>query len=191
MAWLTDKELNKLSFRKLGRNVRISDKAAIYNTDTIEIGDNTRIDDFCVVSGKVSLGRNVHIAVFCNIAGGTKGITIGDFSGVAYGCHIFSQSDDYTGLTLTNPTVPVEYKQERKEKIVIGRHCIIGAASLVFPGVVMDEGCSLGAMSMLTKSTEPWSIYFGIPAKKIKIRKKNLLNLEKAYLASERDNNEA
>lgn len=188
MAWLTQVELEQLSFKKLGRNVKISDKAALYNTELWEIGDNVRIDDFCVVSGKVAFGRNVHIAIFCNIAGGTEGITFDDFSGLAYGCHVFAQSDDYTGLTLTNPTVPGDYKKERKEKIHIGRHCIVGTNSLIFPGVVMAEGCSLGAMSMLTKSTEPWTMYFGIPAKEVKKRKKNMLELEKQYLESDKNN---
>ncbi len=182
MAFLSEDQLREMSFGKLGRNVRISTKASIYGADQMEIGDNTRIDDFCVVSGKVSFGRNVHVAVHCTIAGGTVGIAFDDFSGLAYGCRVFSQSDDYTGRTLTNPTVPAEYKQERKAAIHIGRHCIVGANSLIFPGVTMAEGCSLGAMSMLTKSTEPWSVYFGIPAKKIKDRKKDLLALEKMYL---------
>lgn len=175
-----------MSFRKLGRNVRISDKASIYNMDQIEIGDNSRIDDFCVVSGKVKIGRNVHVAVFCNVAGGTEGVTLEDFSGLAYGCHVFSQSDDYSGLSMTNPTVPAQYKKETKRAVSIGRHCIVGAKSLVFPGVRMAEGCSLGAMSMLTKSTEPWSVYFGIPAKKIKNRRQDLLQMEKTYLLAER-----
>lgn len=174
-----------MSFKKLGRNVRISEKASIYNADQIEIGDHSRIDDFCVISGKVKIGRNVHIAIFCNVAGGTEGVVLEDFVGLAYGCHVFSQSDDYNGLTLTNPTVPAEYKKEKKAKVHIGKHCIVGTNSLIFPGVTLAEGCSLGALSMLTKSTEAWGVYFGIPAKKIKERKRDLLELEKAYLRSD------
>ena len=185
MSWLSSDQLKSMSFKKLGENIKISDKAAIYKTDEIELGDNTRIDDFCVVSGKVSMGRNVHIAVFCNIAGGSEGIRFDDFAGLAYGCHVFSQSDDYTGLTLTNPTVPSAFKKEWKERVHIGRHCIVGTKSVIFPGVVMAEGCSLGAMSLLTESTEPWSIYFGIPARKIRSRKKDMLILEEHYLRDE------
>ncbi len=185
MAYLTSKQLLQLGFKKLGKNVHISDKASIYNADQIEIGDHSRIDDFCVISGKISLGRNVHIAVFCNLAGGTEGIFVDDFAGISYGSHVFSQSDDYTGVALTGPTIPAEYKKETKAKVQIGRHCIVGTRTVIFPGVSMAEGCSLGAMSLLTKSTEPWSIYIGIPAKKIKERKKDLLELEKAYLSSE------
>lgn len=185
MAFLSVEQLASLGFKKLGKNVRISDKASIYNHDQIEIGDHSRVDDFCVVSGKVTIGRNVHIAIFCNIAGGTEGITFDDFSGLAYGCHVFSQSDDYTGLTLTNPTVPAQYKKEKKARIHIGRHCIVGTNSLIFPGVTMAEGCSLGAMSMLLKSTDPWGIYVGVPARRIKDRNRDLLELEYIYLKSE------
>lgn len=182
MGWLSYDQLISMCFKRIGKNVKLSDRAVIYNPEEIELGDNTRIDDFCVVSGKVSFGRNVHVAVFCNIAGGSEGVSFGDFAGLAYGCHVFSQSDDYSGQTLTNPTVPKKFKNEKKNKVQIGRHCIVGANSLIFPGVHMAEGCSLGAMSLLTKSTDPWSIYCGIPAKKIGKRKKDLLLLEAKYL---------
>jgi galactoside O-acetyltransferase len=185
MAFLKQDQLERMGFKSLGKNVRISDKASLYNPEQMEIGDHSRIDDFCVVSGKVTMGRNVHIAVFCNETGGEKGITFGDFSGLAYACHVFTQSDDYGGETLTNPTVPDQYKRETKAAIVIGRHSIVGTNSLVFPGVILAEGTSVGAHSMVTKSTEEWSIYFGTPAKRIKARKRELLTLEADYLASE------
>lgn len=182
MAFLTEAQLREIGFKHLGVNVRISDKASIYNADQIEIGDNSRIDDFCVISGNVTIGRNVHIAVFCNVAGGEKGIVFEDFAGLAYGCHVFSQSDDYSGRSLTNPTVPDQYKFETKAPILIGRHCIVGTSSIILPGVALAEGTSVGAMSMVMKSTEPWSIYFGVPAKKIKNRQRDLLEFEKQYL---------
>ncbi len=188
MAYLDSAQLEAMGFKALGKNVKISDKASIYDPEQIEIGDHSRIDDFCLLSGKITLGRNVHIAAFCNLAGGEKGITMEDFSGLAYGCHVFTQSDDYGGSTLTNPTVPDQYKRELKKPIVIGRHGIVGTSSLIFPGVVLAEGTSVGAHSMVTKSTEEWSIYFGNPAKRLKPRKRKLLELETEYLAAE--NNE-
>lgn len=182
MAYLTPAQISRLGLKFVGSNVRISDRAAIHNADRLEIGDNSRIDDFCVVSGLVQLGKNVHIAVFCNVAGGTEGIFFGDFSGLAYGCHLFSQSDDYSGKTLTNPTVPDIFKSETKKAISVGRHCIVGTSSIVFPGVNLGEGCAVGALSMVTKSTEEWTVYSGIPAKKIMRRRKDLLELERQYL---------
>ena len=184
MAFLSRRQLTKMKFRHLGRKIKISDKASIHNPEFIEIGDFSRIDDFCVISGNVRIGRNVHIAVFCNVAGGEPGVTLEDFSGLAYGCHVFSQSDDYSGTSLTNPTIPDCYKREKKAAVIIKRHSIVGVCSIIMPGVTLEEGTAVGAMSMVTKSTSPWSIYFGIPAKKIKIRSRDLLALESRYLAS-------
>ena len=185
MPYLTEQELSEMGFRYLGKNVKISDKASIYNAGDIEVGDNSRIDDFCMISGKMVIGRNVHVAVFCNIAGGEQGVSMEDFSGLAYGCHVFSQSDDYSGRSLTNPTVPDEYKLETKAPVRLGRHVIVGTCSVILPGVTIEEGTSVGAMSMVVKSTLPWSVYFGVPAKKIKDRSRDLLDLEKAYLLRE------
>lgn len=75
MAFRIQQELDAMGFKHLGRHVQISDKASIYNPDQIEIGDHSRIDDFCVFSGRATIGRNVHIAVFCNVAGGEPCIT--------------------------------------------------------------------------------------------------------------------
>lgn len=184
MAFLSRDQLEAMGFQSLGRDVKISDKASIHNPEQTAIGDFSRIDDFCVLSGRITIGNNVHIAVFCNVAGGVMGVTLHDFVGLAYGCHVFSQSDDYTGRTMTNPTIPAVYKKELKKAVVIERHAIIGTHSLVFPGVTVAEGTAVGAMTMVTRSTKPWSVYHGVPAKRLKARKMDLLALEKQYLAS-------
>ncbi|WP_350601213.1 acyltransferase [Pseudomonas sp. 65/3-MNA-CIBAN-0223] len=182
MSYYREDQLFLMGFKKLGKNVKISDKASIYNIDEVEVGDNSRIDDFCVISGKVTIGKFVHIAPFCLVAGGEQGIFMDDFSGLAYKVQVFTQSDDYTGKTLTNPTVPAKYKSEIKKKVHLGRHVIIGAGSIVFPGVTLAEGCSVGAMTLVSKSTLPWGIYVGNPARRVKERKKDLLTLEKQFL---------
>ncbi|WP_245150942.1 acyltransferase [Pseudomonas fluorescens] len=50
------------------------------------------------------------------------------------------------------------------------------------PGVTIKEGCSVGAMALVTKSTDPWGIYAGIPAVRMKERKQGLLDLERQFL---------
>ncbi len=182
MAYYSDAELQQLGFKHLGKNVKISTKASIYNADQIEIGDHSRIDDFCVISGKVTIGKHVHLAPFCLVAGGEKGIRIDDFAGMAYHAQIFSQSDDYSGRTLTNPTIPARYKAEKKASSALGRHVIVGAGSIIFPGVEIAEGCAVGAMTLVTHSTQPWGIYVGNPARRIKDRKQDLLQLEAQFL---------
>lgn len=182
MAYLTESQLKDLGFKALGINVKISDSSKIYNADQIEIGDNSRIDDFCVLSGKIKIGRNVFMGVNGNLAGGVNGIELADFVTMAYYVNLFTQSDDYLGETLTNSTIPREYKKEKFGSLKIGRHVIIGSNSLVMPDAHIAEGCSIGAMSLVTKPTEEWGIYVGVPAKRVKERKRDLLELEKQYL---------
>jgi len=183
MAYYSEEELKNMGIRFIGKNVKISTKASLYFCDQIEIGDNSRIDDFCIVSGKVKIGRNVHITPFCLLDAGDITIVIEDFSTLAYRVTIFTRSDDYSGETLTNSTIPLKYRfKTKKEPVIIKKQSIIGAGSIIFPGVTLEEGTSIGAMSLVTKSTQPWSIYFGIPAKKIKDRMKLLLEQEKEYL---------
>ena len=182
MSYYSIDELKKIGFKSIGKNVKISTKASIYEPEKIEINNNSRIDDFCLLSGKISIGKFVHIAPYCNLAGGEKGIIIEDFSGLAYGVHVFTQSDDYSGKTMTNPNIPERYKSIKKNTIFIRRHTIVGAGSIIMPGVELREGTSVGAMSLVRKSTEEWSIYVGNPAKKIKNRSRELLKLEKEFL---------
>jgi acetyltransferase-like isoleucine patch superfamily enzyme len=182
MPYYSTEELASLKFKHIGKNVKISTKASIYNCELIEIGDHSRIDDFCVISGKVHIGRNVHIAPYCLVAGGELGVAIEDFAGLAYHVLVFSQSDDYSGMTMTNPTVPSQYKNEFKKEVIIRRHSIVGAGSIILPGVCLAEGTSVGAMSLVRKSTEPWSVNLGNPARKIKNRSRELLKQESRYL---------
>lgn len=186
MAYYTEDQLIRMGFKSLGKGVKISDRAAIYNHEQIEVGDFSRIDDFCVISGVVKIGNYVHVAPHCLIAGGIEGVVMEDFSGLAYYAQVFSQSDDYSGLTLTNPTVSSKYKMEKKASVYIGRHVIVGAGSIIMPGVYLAEGCSVGALTLVNKTTEPWGIYAGNPARRIKERKRDLLVLEEKFLKEQK-----
>lgn len=185
MAYLTSSQLADLGFKSIGKAVKVSSQASIYNADQIEIGDYSRIDDFCVVSGKVTIGRNVHITPHCLVAGGEKGITMEDFSALAYGVKIFTQSDDYSGGYMTNPTVPSRYTKPTKRQVVIGRHAIVGTNSVILPGSIIKEGVSVGAVSLVQGLLRPWAIYTGNPVTFVRERKKDLLLLESEYLTSQ------
>ncbi|CDZ77503.1 dTDP-3-amino-3,6-dideoxy-alpha-D-galactopyranose 3-N-acetyltransferase [Legionella massiliensis] len=182
MGYLPRSALEELGFKYLGQEVKISDSAKIYNADQIMIGDNSRIDDFCVLSGKLELGRNVFMGVHGNLAGGIHGIKLADFVTMAYYVNLFTQSDDYYGHSLTNSTIPRKYKQEKFGRLEVGKHAIIGSNSVIMPDAHIAEGCAIGAMSLVTKPTEPWGIYRGIPAKRVKERERDLLKLEQLYL---------
>ncbi len=187
MAYLGEEELLAIGFRALGENVKISDKASIYNPEMIELGDHSRIDDFCVVSGKVVIGRYCHITPHCLVAGGSPGITFSDFCTLAYGVQVFAQTDDYSGRSMVNSLIPKEFKNEYCAGVFLEKQVIIGAGSVVFPGVLIREGCSVGAMTLVNKSTQPWGIYAGRPARRIKDRRKDLLKLEAQFLKGQEE----
>ncbi len=184
MAYYTDIELKEIGFKYIGTNVRLSKTTSIYNPEKMIIGNNCKIDDFCILSGKIELGNNIHISVYCHVAGGDEGIYMEDFSGLSHYVNIFTRSDDYSGRFLTNPTVPDEYKNIKKGSVTIKKHGIIGCNSVIFPGVIIEEGVAVGAMSLVNKPTIPWKTYIGIPAKSVGDRSKALLELEKKYIQS-------
>ncbi len=181
-SFYNQEELEKIGFNKIGKNVLISKKASIYGAKNISIGNNVRIDDFCILSGKINLGNYIHIAAYSALFGGKKGIEIGDFSGLSSRVTIYSVSDDYSGNYLTNPTIDAKYSNIAEERVEIQKHVIVGASSVILPGVILKEGVAVGAMSLITKNAEEWTVVSGIPAKFLKNRSKELLNLEKKFL---------
>ncbi|MBU1158558.1 MAG: acyltransferase [Candidatus Thermoplasmatota archaeon] len=176
-TFYTATEMKDLGLKEYGDDVRISRKSSIYNPDKVSIGDNVRIDDFTVLSGLVTLGSYIHIAAYTAVYG-QNGVVMDDFSGLSARVLVYSTSDDYSGEWMTNPTVPAEYKREVAGAVRLGRHSIVGAGSIVMPGVQIGEGAAVGAMSLVTKNLDPWTIYWGIPCKAGKPRNMNALELE-------------
>lgn len=181
-SFYTNAELSKIGFSSFGKNVKISKKSSIYGAENISIGDSVRIDDFCILTGKISVGNYVHIAAYTALYGGDKGITIQDFANISSKIAIYSVSDDYSGETMTNPMIPVKFKKVKSEEVVIERHVIIGSGCVILPGVVLKEGSSFGAMTLINRNSDLWSINAGIPFKKIRERSKDLLLLEKEFI---------
>ncbi|MCX6113442.1 MAG: acyltransferase [Proteobacteria bacterium] len=182
--FLTENDLSDFGFRKLGKNVRISEDVRIYGPENISIGDNVRIHDFATLSavnGFINIGSYIIITRGCNLSG-TFGITMHDFSSMAANTVVYSGSDDYSGRYMTGQLLPKEYTNVIGGPVVIGRHVIIGSASTIIGKVEIAEGCSIGAMSLVIKDTDPWGIYVGIPAKRVKDRQRDLLELEKKFL---------
>lgn len=177
MAFLTEQQLSTMGFAELGSNVLISDKASIYGASRIKIGNNVRIDDFCVLSageGGIEIGSYIHIAVYSSLIGAGK-ITLADFVNISSKVAVYSSNDDYSGEYMTNPMVPVEYTNVTHADVYLGKHVIIGSGSVVLPGVTLHEGVAVGALSMITKDCESFGVYAGVPAIKIKDRSQELL----------------
>ena len=180
-SFYTEKELLQIGFKSIGKGVLISHKASIYNAENICIGNNVRIDDFCILSGHIIIGNNVHIAASVFLFGGDTGIVINDFVGISSRCVVYAESDDYAGTAMTNPTLPDKYRNIYKGTVIFEKHTIIGSGCTVLPGVVIKEGTSVGSMSLINKSLDSWGMYVGIPCRRIKERNKQLLILEKQF----------
>lgn len=186
---LTPEEIKKLGFKSVGTNVLISRKASFYSPENISIGNNVRIDDFCVLSGNIQIKNYVHVAVFSALFGGEEGITIESFCNISSRVSIYALSDDYFGESMTNPMIPDIYKKVIHKKVILEKHVIIGSNSVVLPGAYLAEGASFGAFSLIKSEVEPWSINAGIPCQRLKNRSKNILSLENEFIKNLRGDN--
>lgn len=169
-------ELKEIGLKNHGKNVSISRKCSIYGAENISIGNNVRIDDFCILSGHITIGNYVHISAYSALYG-NFGIVLEDFSGISPHCTILSGSDDFSGEYLINPTVPSEFTNVTGGVIHLSKYTQIGVGTVIMPNVTIGEGSVIGAKSLVLKSTGKWGIYIGTPVNYLKPRKKTLLTL--------------
>ena len=86
------------------------------------------------------------------------------------------------GASIPTPMVPMKYKPTMISKPVhIGKYSILGANTVILPGVTVGEGTTVGAMSLCNRDLEEWSVYVGTPAKRLKDRDKKLLDLVEEF----------
>jgi galactoside O-acetyltransferase len=171
-GFYTENELKEMGLKTVGTNVLISRKASIYAPHNISIGNNVRIDDFCVILGNVTIGDYVHICIFSSLHASLGEIVIGNFVEISSHCSVHSTTD------VTTPDAPATFfarmfpKQSFKSNsksttVVIGDYADMGIHATILPGGSLGEGAVLGAMSLATKKLDPWSLYMGVPAKKM------------------------
>ena len=158
--------------KSVGNDVVISPNAEIRRPNLVRIGNHVAIDTACITTA-AEIGDYVHIGPYVTIIGGAKGhFTMRHFTNLAAGCRIICVSDRHLGDGLIGPaTIPEKYK----DALLIGPVTLqnfanVGTNAVIMPGVTLAEGTVIGACSLVTKSTEPWTIYTGIPAKPRKSR---------------------
>lgn len=161
-------------FKKCGADVFISMRAEIRRPQLVTIGSHVAIDSGVYITTQAEIGDYVHISPYVTIIGGPKSkVTLGHFSTVAAGSRIIAGSDMFLGEGFTSVTVPDQYRDKVTFSVIqIGRFSGIGTNVVIMPGVVIGEGSVVGACSLVTKDTEPWTIYRGVPARPVKTRNK-------------------
>ncbi|HEY4229368.1 MAG TPA: acyltransferase [Thermoanaerobaculia bacterium] len=175
-----DNQAKRLALRACGEDVQIYPRAHIVSPETISIGDSVIIDDFVFLVGgaETRIGSFVHLASFSSYLG-RGSLVIEDFVSVSSGARIYTGIDDFSGESLVGPGVPERWRRPERTFARIGKFAVVGANAVVFPGVTLGEGCAVGALSLVNRDCEPWTIYGGVPARPLKARRKDrVLELE-------------
>ena len=142
--------------------VRTFEFTKILGIDNIEFGQNIIIDDFAFIyaTTPIKIGNYVHVACFASLVGGAE-LVLEDFVAISHGSRILTGTDDFKDWGFGNSTVPTQYRNVTRKPIHIGKFCIVGANSVVLPGVTIGEGAMVGANSVVTRDLEPWGVYLG------------------------------
>lgn len=175
-SFYSEDELLSMGFKSIGKGCCISRKASFYGLSNISIGDNVRIDDFCILSGNITLGSHIHISAYVALYG-AEGIVLEDYTGISPRSTIYSAMDDFSGDYLIGPIHPEEYTNVTGGTVIVKRFSQIGCNSVIFPNLTIEEGVVVGACSLVRKSLLAWNIYAGIPSKKLKERSKKMINI--------------
>jgi galactoside O-acetyltransferase len=164
----------------VGDDVNIANDVIIHNPRNIVIGSNVRIDTQCMlIAGhdtKITIGNDVHISAGCYFYGSSGNITLEDCTCTSGRCILYTANDDYTEGYIANSMADEKYKKVTTGDILLRKHALVGCYTVILPGVVLDYATSVGAHSLVNKSTNPFDIIAGAPAKFIKKRKNVYLN---------------
>jgi len=159
--------------KSCGDSVFISNNVEIRRPHLVSIGSHVAIDTGFYCTVKAELGDYIHIGPYVTVIGGQDGfLKMNHFTTIAAGARLICVTDEHLGEGLVGPTIPPEVADNLiKKPIVMGPFSNIGSNAVVYPGVTLAEGSVLGACSLLTQNTEPWTIYIGVPARPILSRK--------------------
>jgi galactoside O-acetyltransferase len=185
--YLSPEALAAMPFRSLGRDVMIHERVTLVGIENISIGSHVRIDPEVIflATGPLTIGCYSHIASGVFIAA-KAGFEMRNFANIAHGARIYTINDDYSGEHLMGPTIPHDLLSLSPGPVLLDEHANVGAGAIILPGVTLAEGSVLGALSLIGKSTEPWTMYGGVPAKPIKQRRRDVIQKGQELLASGR-----
>ena len=176
-----------MPFKKQGQDVMIHERVTLVGIENISMGSHLRIDPEVILlaTGPLTIGCYTHIATGVFITA-RAGFEMKNFANIAHGARIYTINDDYSGEYLMGPTIPTELLSLSPGAVSMQEHANVGAGAIVLPGVTLAEGSVLGALSLIDRSTEPWTMYGGVPARPIKERRRDVIGKGQELLTSSR-----
>jgi galactoside O-acetyltransferase len=139
-----------------------------------------------MLTGEIDIGSFVHVSASCYLGGKNSRLVLSNFCGVSQKVSIFTSCDDFRGEYLGNPMVPREYTRVRTGDVTLQRGCLIGAHSVVLPGVTIGEGASIGALCIISQSVEPGEIIVSACVKNMRMGTRDLNTMREAMESLER-----
>ncbi len=160
-------------FARVGREVEVFRWALVLKPEVIEIGDGTRLDDYCRLEGGSGLriGRRVHIASFASIFGGGRA-EVGDFSGMAQGARVITGTGHPCEEQFPFRVLEGDPYHRMRGYSILGAYSFVAANAVVLPNITVGEGAVVAAGAVATRDVPPWTIVAGVPARVIGMRKR-------------------
>ncbi len=172
-------------FAERGEMVTIHDPVTLIRPELMHLRNHILISEYSYLAAGTGLwiGSFVHISAHSIISGGGACI-IEDFVGLSAGVRLITGSEDIGGDGMTNPTIPARFRARYRSFVHLKKHSFLATNVIVHPGVTIGEGAVVGSASVVTKDLEPWGIYMGTPARKIRERpREKILSLERELLS--------
>lgn len=110
----------------------------------------------------IKIGNNVGMSGTTIYA--RKNIEIGDNTLIGANTKIFD--NDFHPINIESRNMNVQQKISAKP-IIIGKNCFIGCNAIILKGTILEDGCVVGAGSVVSGIFEKNAIIAGNPAKKI------------------------
>ncbi|MCC3158799.1 acyltransferase [Hymenobacter sp. 15J16-1T3B] len=169
---LQSAQYDKSLLKSCGDDVFISANVEIRRPQLVTVGSHVAIDSGFYLTTAAEIGDYIHIAPYITVIGGPQGLLkMGHFSTIAAGSRIICGSDEHLGHGFIGPTIPEKYRDNvHIAPVIFENFASVGTNVMVMPGVTLAEGSVIGAGSLVNKSTEPWTIYVGVPARPVKVR---------------------
>ena len=165
-------EYNRDLLRSCGDDVFISANVEIRRLHLVSVGSHVAIDTGFYCTVEALLGDYIHIGPYVTVIGGAHAqLRMSHFNTIGAGSRILCASDEFLGAGLVGISPPEFRDNVMYAPVVFEMFASLGTNVVVYPGVTLAEGSVIGSCSLVTKDTQPWTIYYGIPAKPVKMRR--------------------